>query len=113
MRYLCKRSITISSVLLEVRASVGMFTKNWVKGVACQKSGDINNAKEKSRYYQRAIEHFTNAIQLMPELRAEAYAEIDLGLAYFSKGELDIAMAITMIKRFNWIRSLLVLITIV
>ena len=60
------------------------------KGVACQKSGDeINNAEEKCRYYQGAIEHFTNAIQLMPEF-AEAY--IDLGLAYFSKGELDIAI---------------------
>ena len=60
------------------------------KGVACQKSGDeINNAEEKCRYYQGAIEHFTNAIQLMPEF-AEAY--IDLGFAYFSKGDLDIAI---------------------
>ena len=60
------------------------------KGVAYQKSGDeINNFEEKDKHYQQAIEHFTNALQLMPEF-AEAY--IDLGFAYFSKGELDIAI---------------------
>ncbi len=60
------------------------------KGVAYQKSGDeIKNPEEKDKSYQQAIEHFTNAIQLMPEF-AEAY--IDLGFAYFSKGDLDIAI---------------------
>ena len=60
------------------------------KGVAYQKSGDeINNSEEKYKHYQQAIEHFTNALQLMPEF-AEAY--IDLGFAYFSKDELDIAI---------------------
>ncbi len=60
------------------------------KGVACQKIGDeVDNSEEKDKHYQEAIEHFNKATQLMPEF-AEAY--IDLGFAYFSKGNLEIAI---------------------
>ena len=60
------------------------------KGRVCQESGeDADDAEEKDKYYQEAIEHYSNAIQLIPEF-TEAYN--GRGLTYLSKEEFDKAI---------------------
>ena len=56
----------------------------------CQENGEkTDNAKEKDKYYQKAVEHCNNAIQLMPEF---TLAYNGRGLAYLSKGDFDKAI---------------------
>ena len=50
---------------------------------------EANNSQEKSKYNQRAIEHFTNAIKLKPDY-AETYK--NRGVAYDFKGDYDRAI---------------------
>ena len=60
------------------------------KSIARQRSGDhTDDAEEKTRHYQKAVEHANNAIQQMPEL---AEAHNIRGVAYFSMGNLDKAI---------------------
>ena len=60
------------------------------KGLACQVSGEeADDTEEKDKYYQVAVEHCSNAIQLMPEF-TEAYN--GRGLAYLSKSDFDKAI---------------------
>ena len=56
----------------------------------CQERGEeTDNAEEKDKYYQEAVEHCSNAIQLMPE---STLAYNGRGLAYLSKGDFDKAI---------------------
>ena len=60
------------------------------KGVTCQERADsTKNLTEKQEWYDKAIVHYTAAIDLNPEL-AEAY--YNRGLAYAKKGEFDLAI---------------------
>lgn len=60
------------------------------KSLACQRSGDReNDAEEKDQYYQKAVNHSTNAIQQMPHL-PEAYNI--RGFAYFCQNDFDNAI---------------------
>ena len=60
------------------------------KGRACHASGeDADDAEEKDKYYQEAVEHYSNAIQLMPEF---TLAYNGRGLVYLSKEEFDKAI---------------------
>ena len=60
------------------------------KGVTCQERADsTKNLTEKQEWYDKAIVHYTAAIDLNPEL-AEAY--YNRGLAYANKGEFDAAI---------------------
>ena len=60
------------------------------KGIIFQEGGTgVENSQEKDKNYQKAIKHFTKAIELRPD-----YAEIynNRGVAYERKGEIDRAI---------------------
>ena len=60
------------------------------KGVTCQDRGDsTRDPAEKQDWYNKAVEHYTEVIDLSPEL-AEAYN--NRGNVYSSKGELNTAI---------------------
>ena len=60
------------------------------KGVTCQERADsTKNLTEKQEWYDKAIVHYTEAINLNSEL-AEAYT--NRGVAYKNKGEIDAAI---------------------
>ena len=59
-------------------------------GLTCQERGDSAKVlKEKQEWYDKAVEHYTTAINLNPE-RAEVYT--NRGIAYAKKDEFDTAI---------------------
>ena len=60
------------------------------KGLTCQDRGDsAKNSTEKQTWYDKAVEHYTTAIDLNPDL-TEVYT--NRGNVYANKGELDTAI---------------------
>ena len=69
----------------------GAAYTEFYKGFACQDRADeAKNSKDKQDEAQKAIEHYTNAIQFKPDF---AVAYNNRGLAYAAKGDSDAAFA--------------------
>ena len=61
------------------------------KGMTCQKRGDsAKKQREEQRWYNKAIEHYTEAIRLKPDL---SIAYNNRGIVYEKKGKTDLAIA--------------------
>ena len=69
----------------------GAAYTEFYKGFACQDRADeAKNSKDKQDEAQKAIEHYTNAIQFKPDF---AVAYNNRGIAYAAKGDFDAAIA--------------------
>ncbi len=89
-------SISIESIYPDLHGFVSSQDTRWNaytefdKGIACNRNGDnAKNFNKKDENYQKAVGHFTEAINLIPEF-AVAYNE--RGNAYAGKGEVDNAI---------------------
>ena len=75
---------------IENRSSHKSAYTEFFKGLTCQKRGNsVKTLAEKQAWYDKAVAHYTEAIDLNPEL-AEVY--INRGNAYAKKGEFDDAI---------------------
>ena len=75
---------------IENRSSHKSAYTEFYKGVTCQDQGDsTRDPADKRKWYDKAIEHYTEAVTLNPEL-AETYN--NRGNVYYSKGEFDRAI---------------------
>ncbi len=75
---------------IENRKSHESAYTEFYKGFTCQKRGkSVKNSTEKQTWYEKAVAHYTEAIDLNPEF-TEAYA--NRGAAYDHKGKFDKAI---------------------